>query len=96
MALLDDIRDEIADLIDSVEETRTQAAAFARESVQDGQATEQAQGRAAAVIQRMDELLAALRGVDLGEASVQEVSALIESSELALDQADEVLDELDV
>lgn len=96
MALLDDIRDEIAELIDSAEEVKTQADAYARQPKQDGQATEEERGQATAVVQRMDELLVALKGVDFGEASVEEVSALIEATELALDQADEALDQLDI
>lgn len=90
MALVDDIRNELAELIDSAEEIRVQAENHGRRP----EVTEDGRGRSGAVIQRMDELLAALRGVDLATASVEQVSALIERTELALDQADEALDEL--
>lgn len=93
MALVDDIRNEIAELIDSGDEIRGHAQAFIQQAGMDADAAE-SRGRAEAVVQRMDELLTALRGVDFAKASVESVSALIGDSELALDQADEVLDEL--
>ncbi|HTN32275.1 MAG TPA: hypothetical protein VL178_15805 [Pseudomonas sp.] len=93
MALVDDIRNEIAELIESAEETRGQAENYLRQPEAQDVAKED-RSCATAVIQRMDELLAALKGADLGEASVEEVSSLIDSTELALDQADEALDEL--
>lgn len=93
MALVDDIRNELAELIESAEEIRGQAENYLRQPDAE-QAAEEERNRAAAVIQRMNELLAGLKGVELGEASVEEVSSLIDSAELALDQADEALDEL--
>lgn len=93
MALVDDIRNEIAELIESAEETKGQAENYLRQPDEEEHAEED-RDRAAAVIQRVNELLAALKAVDLGEASVEEVSNLIDSTELALDQADEALDEL--
>jgi uncharacterized protein (UPF0332 family) len=93
MALVDDIRNEITELIESAEETKGQAENYLRQPDEEDD-VEEDRDLAAAVIQRMNELLATLRGIDLGEASVEEVSNLIDSAELALDQADEALDEL--
>ena len=94
MALVDDIRNEIAELIDSAEEIRGHAETYARQSATEAEIAEEHRNKAGAVIQRMEELLKALRGLNFGTASVEKVSALIESTELALDQADEALDEL--
>jgi hypothetical protein len=93
MALVDDIRNELAELVESAEETKGQAENYLRQPDEEDD-VEEDRDLAAAVIQRMNELLATLKGIDLGEASVEEVSTLIDSAELALDQADEALDEL--
>lgn len=96
MALVDDIQNELAELIESAEEIRGQADTYLRQPDEEISPIEQARQRAEAVIQRMDEVLQRLQATDLSRTSVAEVSALIESAELALDQADEALDELDI
>lgn len=96
MALLDDIRNELAELIDAADEIKVQAENFMRQANDAEGGAVDGRVRASAVVQRMDELLLKLHSTDLAKASVADVSALIESTELALDQADEALDELDV
>src|SRR5690606_3839608 len=63
MALVDDIRNEIAELIDSGEEIRGHAQAFIQQAGMDADAAE-ARGRGEARVQRVAELVTALGGGD--------------------------------